>query len=78
MKLTENDKNLFRQLHDTNTGKLLVEYLERLSDHLCDSRSWGPEDTKESTNKAALVIKTGIIDKIVLQTVPKEVVNEFE
>lgn len=38
MKLNPKDIKLFESLHNSRTGKLLVDYLERLNIYLCDLR----------------------------------------
>lgn len=64
MKLTKQDIELFKALSKSELGKNLVDYLNRLSDHICDVRSMKPEDTKESVVKASAMIKEKIINKI--------------
>lgn len=67
MRLTEHDKKVFKALSTSELGKSLVEYLKRLQDEICDSRNWGPGETKEFANKVASLIQTEVCDKIVLQ-----------
>ncbi len=64
MKLTKQDLELFKTLSKSDIGKSLVEYLNRLSDHICDVRSMGTNDTKESVIRASEIIKSHIIGKI--------------
>lgn len=64
MKLTSKDVELFKALSKSDLGKELVNYLNRLSDYICDIRSMKPEDTKESVIKASEMIKLHITNKI--------------
>lgn len=57
MKLTERDLELFKALSKSAIGTDLADYLQRLEAYICDSRSWGENDTKESALHAAGKIK---------------------
>ncbi len=72
MRLTEQDKKIFKALSTSELGKGLVDYLERLQNEICDSRSWGPAETRETANKLASIIQKELCDKIVLQNELKE------
>ena len=79
MKLTDNEIAFLRNINKTEVGKGFTDYCERVISHICDSRNWGKDDTKESVNKAAATIQSLIVDKIKLQSKPKAVVpNEME
>lgn len=70
MKITKEDKDLFDNLSNSQMGRQLLDYLDRLSDNICDARNWGEGDTKESTTKAAQSIKKHISDKITFKKQP--------
>jgi hypothetical protein len=55
---------LFNTLAQSQIGKDLVAYLETLEDEICDSRNWGPDDTKESALQAAKVIREKLRNRI--------------
>ena len=79
MKLTEADKQLFTSLNKVETGKALLDYLDRLQLSLCDSRNWGENDTKEVMNASADIIQREIVDKIKLRHTPtRSEQNEYE
>ena len=65
MIITPQDKELFNALAKSQIGKDLVGYLSRLCDSVCDSRTWGEEDTRESALQASKVIKENLINKII-------------
>ena len=73
MRLTDQDKELFRILGNSETGKVLAEYCERLVDSAYDSRNWKDGDTKETADMASRLIKEFLVDKIKIQTQPKVV-----
>ena len=64
MKITAKDKELFKALSQSQIGRDLADYLNRVSDSICDVRSWGKDDTKESVSRAAQSIKEFVINKI--------------
>jgi len=72
MKITDKDKAMFKQFHNNDAGKNLIDYMERFLSHVCDSRNWGEHDSKESTQRTAKLIQENIIDKIKLQSEKKE------
>jgi YesN/AraC family two-component response regulator len=64
MKLNEKDIEMFKAFSRSETGKNLVDYLQRVITHTCDVRNMANGDTKESIQKAASTIEKHIIDKI--------------
>lgn len=74
MKLNTREIEFFKNLHQTEVSSSLVEYLERLSNYICDSRNWDTLNIKdkEIANSSAKVIKELIIDRLRLQTKPKK------
>lgn len=64
MNYTQKDLEMFNAIKKTDMGKNLVDLLRRLQSHICDSRSWGPEDSKESANHAAKVIEENLVKKL--------------
>lgn len=78
MKLTEKQIELFKVLSESGIGKELSEYCDDLIDHACNSRYWGPSETKETSQHVARIIQSYLIDKIRLQNKPKDIeVNQF-
>ena len=71
MHLTDQDREMFKHLSQGGLGRNLVDYLRRLEAHICDSRQWGPTDTKEGANRLAAVIESELCDKIMLQNSKK-------
>jgi hypothetical protein len=65
--MLEKDIELFKALSQSQLGRDLIDYLDRVTDSICDSREWKEGDTKESANRAAEVIKLQIRNKIVPQ-----------
>lgn len=68
MKLNEKDVNMFKQLHESDNGKQLVNYLQRLVGEVCDSRTWADGEDKVHANKTAKVLQENLIDKVVLRS----------
>jgi hypothetical protein len=62
--MTPKDVEMFRVLSNSAVGTDLAEYLDRLLGKVCDSRNWGPDETKETAQKVASIIQKDIIDKI--------------
>ena len=74
MKINEKDKQMFRALNETETGKQLVDYLERLKINV----GFLPEDTRVAKEVVG-IIDANIIQKIVLQNETKvQEPNPFE
>lgn len=72
MKLTKQDNEMFKMFHNSASGDNLIDYLERLTNHVCDARHWSEGDTKESSVHASKVIEEYLISKIRLQNTKKE------
>lgn len=74
MKLEQKEIEFFKNLHRTPVATSLVDYLSRLSNHICDSRNWDTLkiENKEVANSSAKVIKDFIIDRLRIQNPPKE------
>lgn len=79
MKLTEKDIKLFQSLNSSETGRSLVDYLERLSSWICDIRNLKDEDAPLARSIGNF-IKINIIDQIQLLNQPKKrpEPNQFE
>lgn len=71
MQLTEQDKEMFKSLASGALGRQLVDFLRRMEAHICDSRQWGPTDTREGSNRLASVIEKEVCDRIMLQNTKK-------
>ena len=63
--MNEQYKNLFKNLHDTETGKLLIGYVEFLCDEICDVRNY-PDLNPDERRVFAGILKEKIIEKITL------------
>lgn len=64
MKLTDRDTELFKALHESNLGTLLIDYAERLVAHVCDARN---NDYADEVRKAtADLLENYLIKKIQL------------
>lgn len=72
MKLTEQDKSLFKRLHKSEMGAQLSDYLTRLQNDMCDARTWKEGDTAEVATKACEKLQY-VIDRIQLQNTEKQV-----
>lgn len=64
MKLTEQELQTFRDLSETDLGKFISDYAKRIQDYAYDSRSWGPNDSKEVAARVSSLLQELIIDKI--------------
>ncbi len=53
MRLTEQEIRMFDGLRNTETGSLLVKYIERLEREICDVRNWTEKDSPESARQAS-------------------------
>jgi len=74
--MTEKDVKLFKSLHQGQTGRDLVDYLERLQSELCDIRLLqGKEIEKEviARTLASRIIQDSIISKIKVQSEPRDI-----
>jgi hypothetical protein len=79
MKLTERDIEIFKILGSSALGKEIVDYLDRMTDYICDARTWGTNDTRESVTKAADMVRRYFRDKITHQNKNQEqFINENE
>lgn len=78
MKLNEKDKELFKVLSKSQMGKDLAEFLDRVCDHICDSRTWGQNDSKESSIQAASVIRQEIRSRLISKEAGKNGNTSFE
>ncbi len=79
MKQTDKDLELFKALSKSSLGKDLSDYCSRLMGHVCDSRNWGDNDTKESALQAAQAIDIHIKKKLSPQgRAQGEMINEAE
>lgn len=80
MKLKEQDVNMFKVLSQSELGKNLVEYARRLSDHLCDARTFGELSEQEfkARLRATKILEEFIVDKIKLSDQPQRVeLNQY-
>lgn len=66
MKLTSKEIEFFKSLNQTEISSNLVSYLERLCNHICDSRNWESLGVKDATiaNSAEKVLKQFVIEKL--------------
>jgi len=72
------DKETFQNLMNTETGRWLAEYSERVTAKVCDVR-YGGDMSAEVRRAVAEVIQTEFIDKIKLQNVKKKKkLNDWE
>lgn len=78
MKITPQDKEMFNALAKSQIGTNLINYLERLEDFICDSRTWSEGDTKESALMASKAIKEHIRGKIKPEKAKGVMSNDFE
>lgn len=67
MNLTEQDKEMIKNLKESSIGRQLVSYLDRMCNFICDSRNWNEEDSKESSLHAERIIRELLINKIRVQ-----------
>ncbi len=65
MILTQKDKELFARLSESNYGKQLRDYLERLQADVCDSRNWSEHEDKTHANKTARVLQDDVIKHLI-------------
>lgn len=72
MKQTENDIKLFKALHKSELGASLVDYFDRLLDHVCDSRNWDQNQTKADADRIVKILRTNFMDKVELQGTDKK------
>lgn len=77
MILNQKEIELFKSLGQSSIGKDIAEFAERLVTSMCDSRNWGPNDTKDVVNKAADLVQKELIDRIRLQNTKKVNKQEF-
>jgi len=72
------DIELFKNLATTATGAQLVNYLKRLQNKICDSRTWGEFETRGSSTQASRHIQE-LIDNITLkETQVVQATNEYD
>lgn len=72
MNMSENDIKMFKALRKSEIGTSLVDYFNRLLDHVCDSRNWDENQTKADTDRIVRILRTNFIDKIELQGTDKK------
>jgi hypothetical protein len=79
MRLTEQDKKLLQTLRESQYKDDLVDYLERMRDHLCNVRNWKEfsDINAKAMIEAADAIQTLVIDKIKYKNKVKKQ-NNFE
>jgi len=53
MRLNEQEIRMFDGLRNSELGKELVKYIERLEGEVCDVRNWTEKDSVESARQAA-------------------------
>lgn len=53
MRLTEQEIRMFDRLRNSENGKEIVKYIERLEGEICDVRNWTEKDSPESARQAA-------------------------
>lgn len=78
MKLNPKQIELFKALSRSEVGTELTEYLDQLSDYICDARNWGKDDTKESALQATKVVKEMIRNRIKVKQEDKKVATVYE
>lgn len=66
MKPTDLEVKAFKNINQTESGKVLVDYCKKLENFAYDSRSWEDGDTKESASHAARLIRKYLIDRLTL------------
>ena len=67
---------LFEGLNKSQTGKVLVEYLEEMVAKYCDVRNF-PEMTNEVRKQLDIIIRQELIDRIKLVNHHKESKDSF-
>ena len=61
---TEKDNDMFDSLKGTALGVQMIDYLQRLQSHVCDSRTWGEGEDKVHANKVSGILEEHLIKKI--------------
>lgn len=77
--MTKKDIEMFKVLSDTDTGRWIVDYTERIIDELCDVRNLTDADDLSSIRKCIKFFEEKLINKMKLQNKKKEVdINPYE
>ena len=77
MKITKQDNKLFENLNNTEIGRQLADYMERLNIHLCDCRNWKDDTDANAMKNTAKLIDEFVISRIRLKN-SKAKVEDFE
>lgn len=64
MKLTEQDKQMFKSLKESGQGKWLADYCERLQAYICDCRYWEKDTDRNAMRNAADKIDAHIVGNL--------------
>lgn len=78
MKLTPQETAFFRDVSGSEMGSFFRDYLERVEDHVYNSKYWKEGETKESAALAARTIRELIIEKIRPKNDKSTGLNHFE
>ena len=71
MNPTEQEQNTFRALRESEMGKTLIGYLEKIADRLCDIRTIKNLESVSSRLEVVAFLKNELIDRIKLSEISK-------
>jgi len=81
MILTKEDIAMFKSLEGSNTGKLLKDFLQRLSKDMCDVRNWKGDYSElnaKAMANASKAIEDEVIDRIKDKVVARKKLEPFK